>query len=138
MSAFRRFLTRCTLTSDVPPSLRKDEDPTNRPSNGDAGNPTVNFHGEKRSNETHCSTTDPESRLMRKVAGKEAKLSYGANALMENRNGLLVDIKVTPATGASERESAEDMLKRQARKGIKPKTLRRRQGLRHQRFCQDA
>lgn len=116
----------------------KDEDPTNRPSNDDAGNPTVNFHGEKRSNETHCSTTDPESRLMRKGAGKEAKLSYGANVLMENRNGLLVDIKVTPATGASERESAEDMLKRQARKGIKPKTLRRRQGLRHQRFCQDA
>ncbi len=101
----------------------KDEDPTDRPSNGGAGNPTVNFHGEKRSNETHCSTTDTESRLMRKGAGKEAKLSYGANALMENRNGLLVDIKVTPATGASEREGAEDMLKRQARKGVKPKTL---------------
>src|SRR3989338_6043933 len=101
----------------------KDEDPSDRPGSGDSGNPTVDFHGEKRSNETHCSTTDPESRLMRKGAGKEAKLSYGANALMENRNGLLVDIKVTAATGASERESVVDMLKRQARKGVKPKTL---------------
>lgn len=101
----------------------KDEDPSDRPGSGDPGNPTVDFHGEKRSNETHYSITDPESRLMRKGTGKEAKLSYGANALMENRNGLLVDIKVTPATGASEREAAEDMLKRQARKGVKPKTL---------------
>lgn len=101
----------------------KDETPPNRPPDGDIGNPTVDFHGEKRSNETHQSTTDPESLLMRKGKGKEAKLSYGAHALMENRNGLLVDIQVTPANGSSEREACEDMLKRQARKGIKPKTL---------------
>ena len=101
----------------------RDEDPTDRPSDEDPGNPTVDFHGEKRTNKTHRSTTDPESLLMRKGLGKEAKLSYGAHALMENRNGLLVDIKVTTATGTSEREAAEEMLKRQAQKRIKPKTL---------------
>src|SRR3954449_7107454 len=57
----------------------------------DPGNPTVNFHGEKRSNDTHASTTDPDSKLARKGSGKEAKLSYSAHALMENRHGLLVD-----------------------------------------------
>lgn len=94
----------------------KDEDPGDRPTDDDESNPTVDFHGEKRSNETHASTTDPESRLMRKGRGKEAKLCYGSHALMENRNGLLVDLHVTPATGTSEREAALAMLKRQARK----------------------
>lgn len=104
----------------------KDETSFNRPANaadGDPGNPSVDFHGEKRSNETHQSTTDPESLLMRKSKGKEAKLSYGAHALMENRNGLLVDIQVTPATGTAEREAADEMLTRQEKKGIKPKTF---------------
>ncbi|MBI5328117.1 MAG: IS5 family transposase [Deltaproteobacteria bacterium] len=101
----------------------RDEPPSNRPADFDPGNPTVDFHGEKRSNSTHQVATDPESLLMRKSKGKEAKLSYGAHALMENRNGLLVDIRVAPANGSSEREACEDMLKRQARKGIKPKTL---------------
>lgn len=101
----------------------KGEGPVDRSSDGDPGNPTVDFHGEKRSNQTHESRTDPESRLMRKGKGKEAKLCYGAHALMENRNGLLVDIQVTKATGTAEEEAAEEMLKRQARKGVKPKTL---------------
>ncbi len=101
----------------------KGEKPSDRPTDGDPGNPTVNFHGEKRSNQTHESTTDPESRLMRKGRGKEAKLSYGAHLLMENRHGMLVDIQITQATGTAEREGAESMLKRQARRGIKPKTL---------------
>lgn len=101
----------------------KGEDPSDRPSDGDRGNPSVDFRGKKRSNKTHESTTDPESRLMRKSAGKEAKLCFDAHALMENRNGLLVDLMVTTATGTSEEEAAEMMLKRQARKGIKPKTL---------------
>jgi len=83
------------------------------PDYDDPGNPTVDFHGEKRSNQTHESTTDPESRLMRKGKGKEAKLCYGAHALMENRNGLLVDVKVTKATKTAEAEAAEAMLKRQ-------------------------
>lgn len=101
----------------------KGDDPGDRPTDGDPGNPAVDFHGEKRTNETHASTTDPESRLMRKGRGKEAKLCYGAHALMENRNGLLVDLHVTPATGTSEREAAGAMLKRQARKRVRPKTL---------------
>lgn len=101
----------------------KDETSSNRPADGDPGNPSVDFHGEKRSNETHQSVTDPESLLMRKSKGKEAKLSYGAHALMENRNGLLVDIQVTPATGTAEREAADEMLVRQRKKGIRPKTL---------------
>jgi transposase len=76
----------------------------------DPGNPTVNFHGEKRSHETHVSTTDPESRLAKKGRGKEAKLSYSAHALMENRNGLLVDFRVAEANGTAERDVALVML----------------------------
>ena len=101
----------------------RGEKPSDRPTDGDPSNPTVGFHGERRSNETHQSTTDPESRLMRKARGKEAKLSFGAHALMENRNGLLVDLQVTPATGTAETEAAEAMLKRQVRKRVKPRTL---------------
>src|SRR6266850_2941884 len=55
----------------------------------DPGNPTVDFHGEKRSNQTHQSTTDPDAMLAKKGAGKEAKLSYSGHVLMENRNGLV-------------------------------------------------
>jgi transposase len=101
----------------------KGESSSDRPTDGDQGNPTVDFRGEKRSNQTHSSTTDPESRLMRKGFGKEAKLCYAAHALMENRNGLLVDLKVSSATGKAEEETAQEMLKRQARRGVKPKTL---------------
>ncbi len=89
----------------------------------DRGNPSVNFHGEKRNNATHESTTDPESRLYRKGSGKEAKLYYGGHALMENRHGLLLDISVTPADTKSQWSAAEQMLKRQARKRQRPKTL---------------
>jgi transposase len=77
-----------------------------RPPSDDPGNPTVDFHGEKRSNETHQSTTDPEARLAKKGKGKEAKLSFGGHALMENRNGLLVDLRISPTHGYSERETA--------------------------------
>ena len=76
----------------------------------DPGNRTVNFHGEKRSNETHESTTDPEAKLARKGNGKEAKLSYSAHALMENRNGLLVDFRIDEANGYAERQAALAML----------------------------
>jgi transposase len=76
----------------------------------DPGNPTVDFHGEKRSNETHESNTDPDSRLARKGSGKEAKLSYSAHALMENRNGLIVDLQVDLADGRAERRNALAML----------------------------
>jgi len=76
----------------------------------DDGNRWVDFHGEKRSNETHESKTDPEAKLMRKGLGKEAKLSYSAHALMENRNGLLVDLRVGEANGRAEREIALQMI----------------------------
>lgn len=87
---------------------RKDE--KKQPPPDDPKNPTVDFHGEKRSNETHESTTDSEARLARKGAGKEAKLSFAQHALMENRNGLLVDLLVTQATGTAERDAALQML----------------------------
>jgi transposase len=88
----------------------KDEKAEDRDPPDDRGNPTVNFHGEKRSNETHASTTDPEARLARKGKSQEAKLCFSAHALMENRNGLLVDLHVNHATGTAERESALTML----------------------------
>ena len=62
----------------------------------DPGNPTVDFHGEKRSNQTHQSKTDPEARLYKKGPGKEAKLSYQGQVLMENRNGLVTETRLTP------------------------------------------
>jgi transposase len=75
-------------------------------------NPDVDFKNEKRGNETHQSTTDPESKLARKGNGKEAKLSFCGNALMENRNGLIADFLILPATGLAEREAALEMLDR--------------------------
>jgi transposase len=78
----------------------------------DPGNPTVDFHGEKRSNETHASTTDEDALLARKGAGKEAKLSYSGHVLMENRNGLVADVEVLPANGTAERAAALVMIER--------------------------
>jgi len=83
---------------------RKDAGPSQPPD--DPGNPTVNFRGERRSNASHQSTTDPEATLARKGVGKEAKLYYSANALMENRNRLLLDFQVEPADGTAERRAA--------------------------------
>src|SRR5439155_366256 len=68
----------------------------------DPGNPTVNFHGERRSNATHASTTDPGARLFRKRDAHEAKLYYTGHVLMENRHGLAVEGCVTPASGHAE------------------------------------
>ena len=73
-------------------------------------NPSVDFHGEQRSNDTHQSTTDPEARLAKKGHGKEAKLCFTGHVLMENRNGLVVDVTLTQATGTAERDTALDML----------------------------
>ena len=77
---------------------------------GDPGNATVDFHGEKRSNRTHESTTDPDALLARKGAGKEAKLSYSGHVLMENRNGLVADAEVLQANGTAERDAALVMI----------------------------
>jgi len=86
-------------------SFKKKGDAGSAPPD-DPGNPTVNFHGEKRSNKTHASTTDPDSRLYRKGNSQEAKLCYLGHVLMENRNGLVRDSWVTQATGFAEREAA--------------------------------
>ena len=99
---------------------RKDDDEDS--CSGGGRNADVDFRGERRKNETHASATDPESRLMRKGKGKEAKLCYGAHALMENRHGLLLDISVRSGD-VTEREAAKGLLSRQFRKGRKPKTL---------------
>ena len=72
------------------------------------------YHGEKRTNETHASTTDPDARLFRKGRGKEARLCHMGHLLMENRNGLIVDATLTQASGTAEREAALAMLGRQA------------------------
>ena len=101
---------------------RRDGEPPGGPPD-DPGNPTVNFHGERRANATHQSTTDPEARLMKKGKGKEAKLVFMGHALMENRNGLLVDFQVTPATGTAECESVPVLLDEARERGFHPKTL---------------
>ncbi len=92
-------------------SFRRKEGPEEPPPE-DSGNPTVDFHHEKRSNETHQSTTDPEARLAKKGKGKEAQLSYAGHVLMENRNGLVMQVRVTQASGIAEREAALQMVAR--------------------------
>lgn len=81
-----------------------------RPKDGADDGDGENFHGQKRNNDTHHSTTDPDSRLYRKAAGREAKLCYMGHALMENRNGLAVAGQVSYSDGTAERRAAEDML----------------------------
>lgn len=80
----------------------------------DPGNPSVDFRGERRTNATHASTTDPEARLYKKAAGQEAKLCFLGHVLMENRHGLVIDATVTPATGTAEREAALALVEAQA------------------------
>lgn len=92
---------------------RRDDD-------DDRGNPTVSFHGEKRTNETHRSTTDPEARLAGRQ-GKESKLAYQGHVLTENRNGLVVQARLTSATGFAEREAALEMI--EALPGVHRATL---------------
>ena len=89
-------------------SFKRKDQPRDPPD--DPGNPTVNFHGERRSNQTHQSTTDPDSRLFKKAKGHEAKLAYLGEVLMENRHGLVVDACVVPATGTGERDAATSLV----------------------------
>jgi len=88
----------------------RPKDGSGDPPQGGGRNPDRDFHGEKRKNETHGSTTDPEAKMFRKGPGKEAKLCYMGHALMENRNGLVVDARLTEANGTEERDSAIEML----------------------------
>ena len=95
---------------DNPPA-RKDD------SEGGGRNAERDFHGEKRKNDTHSSTTDPDARLFRKGAGKEAKLCHMGHLLTENRNGLIVDARLTEANGTAERTTALEMIEDNARPG---------------------
>ena len=95
---------------DRPSGGQRDDDRRGR-------NAERDFHGEKRRNDTHSSTTDPDARLFRKGAGKEAKLCYVGHLMMENRHGLLVDARLTEANGTVERTTALDMIEDNAKAG---------------------
>jgi hypothetical protein len=95
-------------------SFKRKEGADDEPSSGGGRNVEVDFKGEKRSNETHASTTDPDARLYRKGPGMEAKLAFLGHALMENRSGLVVDACLTAANGHSERIAALAMIEKRA------------------------
>ena len=109
------------------PKKAADDGTTDAPQDGNGFKPRnteVNFHGEKRTNETHQSRTDPEAKLHRKGSGKEAKLSHMGHALGENRNGLILAITVTEASGTAERTAALEMLDAvKATHAVQPTTL---------------
>ena len=108
---------------------RKDAGPTPPPD--DPGNPTVNFHGETRKNDTHQSTTDPDAQLYRKGQGKEAKLAYLGHVLLDNRHGLVANVCTTAATGTGEWEAALLMLQQADARDDR----RRRQTFRRRPIC---
>jgi len=85
------------------------------PTDSDAGNPSVNFRGQKRTNDTHASTTDADAQLYKKAKGQEAKLAFLGHVLMENRNGLVVQTRLTKATGTAEREASVEMARAERR-----------------------
>jgi len=82
--------------------------PSSGAGRGGGRNAARDFHGEKRTNATHSSTTDPDARVFRKSAGKEAKLAHMGHLMMENRNGLIVDARLTEANGTAERTTTLD------------------------------
>jgi transposase len=105
-------------------SFRPKDEPRDKPPSEASGNPSVDFHGEKRSNETHQSTTDPEARLARKSKNAAALLCHSGHVLVEKRHALCLDIRVAAADGYAEREMAEKMLLHvERRHGARPKTL---------------
>jgi transposase len=111
-----------------PPSGPSSEAPTSETPSDAKGfkprNAEVDFHGQKRTNQTHSSRTDPEAKLHRKGHGKEAKLSHMGHALTENRNGLIVGITITEANGTAERDAALEMVDElQSTHKRRPKTL---------------
>jgi Transposase domain (DUF772)/Transposase DDE domain len=91
-------------------SFKPKDHPPSPPAEG--RNNAVQWHGQKRSNDTHASTTDPQARLARKSAGTAAKLCYAGHLLLEHRNALIVDAELTAATGYAERDCAAEMLAR--------------------------
>lgn len=106
------------------PKDEEDNDGSGDANSFKSRNPDVDFHGTKRSNDTHSSRTDPEARLYRKGPGKPSQLAHLAHLLTENRNGLIMEVEVTQANGTAEREAALSMLDRFHEKRERlPKTL---------------
>lgn len=101
-------------------SFQRKDGSSEPPSGGRNGE--RNFRKEKRSNETHASTTDPDARLFRKGDGQASRLCFMGHALMENRNGLIVDCEVSPATGTAERDTALAMMTRSRKTGAVAQT----------------
>lgn len=119
---FQKFMTRLLNHPEVEPLLSDEHFSVDgtlieawasqksfRPKDGSGGD-GIDFHGRTRKNDTHASTTDPDSRLYRKASGREAKLSYMGHVIMENRHGLAVGGMVTAANGTAERCASEAML----------------------------
>ena len=104
-------------------SFRPKDEPSPPVTDDDPGNPSVDFRGERRSNKTHASTTDPEARLLRKGPSQEAKMAFPGHALMENRHGLPVDFTVSLATGTAERDAVPELLDGVRERGYRPRTL---------------
>lgn len=105
-------------------SFRPKDEPVDQPPAEGGSNPSVDFRGQKRRNETHRSTTDPEARLARKSDGQPALLCHSGHALVENRHGLCLDIAVAEANGYAERDTAEKLLRRfRRRHRVQPKTV---------------
>ncbi len=128
-NVFQKFMTKLLKHEKVKPLLSDDHFSVDgtlieawashksfKPKQAKTDDDGSNFHGQLRKNDTHQSTTDPEAKLYRKAAGREAKLSYLGHALMENRNGLAVGGMVTQADGSAERRASEAMLKKQAKR----------------------
>jgi transposase len=109
-----------------------------RPKDGGGSGPDAggdrDFKGERRSNDTHASSTDPQAKLLRKGLGKEAKLCFAGHALMDNRHGLMTDVTLTPAVGVTEPDAALAMLQRQRRKHLRPKSVGADKGYHTYRF----
>ena len=118
-----------SMKSFQPKTSDSKDDDKKGPPHSDANSfkprdPEVDFHGQKRTNETHASRTDPQAKLYRKGRGKEAKLGHMAHVLSENRNGLIINITVSEASGTAERSAALDMIDAtEERHDFKPKTV---------------
>ena len=106
-----------SMKSFVPKNSDDKPPPGQGDGSGGSRNRQRDFHGEKRTNQTHASTTDPDARLFRKGTGKEAKLCHMGHTLIENRNGLIVDARLTEANGTAERTAALAMIEANTRPG---------------------
>jgi transposase len=127
-----------SLKSFRPRDEAEGKDGGDTPAGGGGRNSEVDFHGERRRNDTHCSTTDPDARLARKGAGKEAKLAYAGHIVVENRHGLIVECTLTKATGKAEEEAALALLLRERNRQRGRMTVGADRGYNTKRFVREA